>query len=140
VWAGAAFLPVSAYLALWAIVRLRNRSPQEKKLGKARRAFGALKRRLAALRPGDPRLCEEVLGSVREYLQDRLALEAAVVTCEDAEPALRARGATPEQSNRLREIFARCEAGCYGGSAPEELARLPEDAMALAREWERSLV
>lgn len=117
-WLAALFGPPAAFFALFGAVTARRRREENVEGLRARGALRRLRGRLESIRKGDAsgsRLCELVLGAMREYLGDRLAVPGATLTAGDVVRALGARGVPPATMESIRGIMGSCEAGAYAG-------------------------
>ncbi|RJR30651.1 MAG: hypothetical protein C4574_02000 [Candidatus Latescibacterota bacterium] len=117
-WLAALFGPPAAFFALFGVVTARRRREENIEGVRARGALRRLRARLDAIRKGDAsgaRLCELVLGAMREYLGDRLAVPGATLTAGDVARMLAARNVSAAVVDALRGIMGSCEAGAYAG-------------------------
>ena len=117
-WLAALFGPPAAFFALFGAVTARRRREENIEGVRARGALRRLRARLDAIRKGDAagaRLCELVLGAMREYLGDRLAVPGATLTAGDVARMLAARNVSGAAVDALRGIMNSCEAGAYAG-------------------------
>lgn len=140
-WLAATGLPFLAYVVfLVGTTAVRRRRADPAAIA-ARRALRELTRALKPLRGGTAGAdaSGEVLEALRAYLGRKLRVPGAALTYRDVEGALGERGVAAETLDALRALFEQCEAGRYAGGTAGGDASLPERAMALAKELERSL-
>jgi hypothetical protein len=126
--------PPGIYFALLlatASIRRRHADPAARR---ARRAYRAFRRGLQARTAEGVDPCAAVLAALRDYLGSKLRMAAGALTYADVERPLRERGVGAETLKVLRQLFERCIAGRYAGSAGSEAATGD-----LAREAERTV-
>lgn len=143
-WLAALFGPPAAFFALFGVATARRRREENIEGVRARGALRRLRARLDAIRKGDAsgaRLCELVLGAMREYLGDRLAVPGATLTAADVVRALGARCVPPETIEELHSIMDSCEAGAYAGdhSPAEDRDAFVERALSAIKKLEKAL-
>jgi hypothetical protein len=117
-WLAALFAPLAAYLALLSVTVARRRREADTEGRASRGAYRRLRRRLEAIAKRDvsgARLCEEVLGAMRNYLGDRFSATGSTLTTDDVVKMLGEKGAPPEAVGAMREVMSSCEAGAYAG-------------------------
>jgi hypothetical protein len=143
-WLAGSTLPCAAYLFLLVFTTLLRRRRADPAAFAARRAYRDIVAALKALRAAGrdtPDLSGAVLYAIRDYLGRKLRVPGAALTWRDVEGPLRERGVGPEPLDALQKLFAECEAGRYtgGAAAAPETTTLPDRALRVAKDIERSL-
>ncbi len=139
-WLAMIFAPPAAFATLFSYVAARRRREENIESFRARGAYKRLRSRLDGVRGSEAsgaRLCEQVLGAMREYLGDRLSVPGATLTAGDVVRALGERGVPGEIVDAMREVMGSCEAGTYAGDHSPAADR--ESFIARAREAAESL-
>ena len=110
--------PLAAYAGLVSTMIARRRREADTESRRARTAFRRFKGRLDAVRKegaSGAALCEKVLGAMRDYLGDKLAMPGATLTAVDVERILVEKGVSAETVASIKAFMGSCEAGAYAG-------------------------
>jgi len=143
-WLAALFAPLAAYIGLASTMYARKRREADTEGRRARTSLRRFKGKLDAVRKEGTTgsaLCERVLGALREYLGDKLAMPGGTLTAMDVRRTLEGRGVAAETIASITAFMSSCEAGAYAGdhSAAADPAAFVMRARQAAEALEKAL-
>jgi len=128
------FAPVMVYMGLYFAVKFRGASPEALSRGRAKKAARVFMRRCRSQElPPD-----EMILTIKDYLNDRFGLSIGVLTPNEAEALLIARGLRPETAEKMKDILKRLEDAIYTGKG-EAYCRLGEGLPEVVQQVEKEL-
>jgi hypothetical protein len=142
IWMGMILAPPVMFLLLLTgvnLLRQRNADPQR---AVARKAYGNLVKSLNKARSASSagESCDLVLDAFRNYLGDKLRMPRGALTFNDVKDRLASNGVDQPTLKQLKELFEKCEAGRYAGTAGIlDAASITEKGSRIAKGLEKQL-